>query len=134
AEQVSLPDGRSETALVPRVYLLPRSGELSPTGGLMGGLMGGLVGGLMSAQQLRLNLSGELLSGGTLAGRELVHIDAQGVHSSGLIAASHGSVVVQAQEDIHIAGGELHARDALVLQAGRDLSVASTTRSTATQA
>ncbi|WP_322469395.1 S-layer family protein [Hydrogenophaga sp. SNF1] len=70
---VTLPDGSTQSVLLPRVYLMPRPGDLAPDGSLIAG------------RQVQLNLSGALLNGGTVAGRELVLIDAQGVQSSGRI-------------------------------------------------
>ncbi len=114
AEEVSLPDGRTTQALVPRVYLLPRPGDLSPEGSLIAG------------RSVRLHLEGDLRNGGTISGATLVHVDAQGIAHSGRIT-SQGSTVLQAREDIAITGGTVSAQDALVLQAGRDLSVQTTT-------
>lgn len=111
---VTLPDGSQQTALVPKVYLMPRPGDLAPSGSLIAG------------RQVQLNLSGGLLNSGTVAGRELVLIDAQGIQSSGRIR-SEGVTALRAQDDIDVQGGELSARDALLLDAGRDLKLASTT-------
>lgn len=118
AQAVALPDGRTTTALVPRVYLRPRAGDLSPQGALLAG------------QAVRLDLSGDLVNGGTVAGRDLVLIDAQGVRTGGRIG-SQGSMAVRATQDIAVEGGEIEARDALALDAGRDLRVSSTTSASA---
>ncbi|MGC4394663.1 hemagglutinin repeat-containing protein [Hydrogenophaga sp. T2] len=118
AQTVTLPDGRTATALVPRVYLRPRAGDLSPEGALLAG------------QTVQLDLSGELVNGGTVAGRDLVLIDAQGVRSSGRIG-SQGITAVRTMQDIAVDGGALTARDALVVEAGRDLQVSSTTSASA---
>ena len=83
-------------------------------------------GSLIAGRQVQLNLSGALLNGGTIAGRELVLIDAQGIQSSGRIR-SEGVTALRTQDDIDVRGGELSARDALLLDAGRDLKVSSTT-------
>lgn len=118
AQTVTLPDGRTTTALVPRVYLRPRAGDLSPEGALLAG------------QTVQLDLSGGFVNGGTVAGRDLVLIDAQGVRSSGRIG-SQGITALRTTQDIAVDGGALTARDALVVEAGRDLRVSSTTSASA---
>jgi filamentous hemagglutinin family protein len=122
AQTVTLPDGTTQTALVPRVYLKPREGDLGPDGHL---------GSLIAGRQVQIDLSGEFLNGGSVAGRELVLIDASGIRSSGRIA-SQGTTALRANEDIDVRGGEVVARDALLLDAGRDVFLVSTTRSTTT--
>ncbi|QHE85398.1 two-partner secretion domain-containing protein [Hydrogenophaga sp. BPS33] len=121
AEDVTLPDGRREKALVPRVYLAPRAGDLSPSGALIAG------------ETVKIHMSGDVLNSGTVAGRQLVQVTAgRDIGHSGQIS---GDVVAMgAGRDLNIQGGEVHAKDAIVLDAGRDLNVASTTRTTTTQA
>ncbi|NIM42065.1 MAG: hypothetical protein GTN84_12645, partial [Hydrogenophaga sp.] len=122
AKEVTLPDGRTVTALVPRVYLMPREGDLAPNGALLAG------------RQVHLDLSGDFLNSGSVAGRELVLIDANGIRSSGRIA-SQGATALRAQQDIELDGGDVSAKDLLMLDAARDLKVASTSaRSTDGQA
>ncbi|QHE87462.1 hemagglutinin repeat-containing protein [Hydrogenophaga sp. BPS33] len=121
AEDVTLSDGRKEKALVPRVYLAPRSGDLSPSGALIAG------------NTVKIHMSGDVLNSGTVAGRQLVQVSAgRDIRHSGQIAGD--VVALNAERDIHIRGGEVRAKDAIVLDAGRDLTVASTTRTTTTQA
>ena len=115
-QTVTLPDGSTQQALVPRVYLLPRAGDLAPTGALI------------AAREVQIQLDGTLHNSGTIAGRKIVQIDAQNLYNSGLIG-SDGTTLLKAQEDIVIEGGQVSARDALRLSAGRDITVASTTRS-----
>jgi filamentous hemagglutinin family protein len=121
AQEVTLPDGRTVTALVPRVYLMPREGDLNPKGSLIAG------------RQVQIDLSGDFLNSGSVAGRELVLIDANGIRSSGRVS-SEGTTVLRAEQDIDVRGGEVVAKDALLLDAGRDVFVASTTRSNTTVA
>jgi filamentous hemagglutinin len=115
-QTVTLPDGSTTQALVPRVYLLPRAGDLAPTGALIAG------------REVQIQLDGMLYNGGTIAGRSLVHVDAKDIPHSGRIE-SQGTTALSAERDIVIAGGHVSARDALVLSAGQDITVASTTRS-----
>ncbi|WP_171019906.1 hemagglutinin repeat-containing protein, partial [Hydrogenophaga sp. 2FB] len=58
------------------------------------------------------------------SGRDIQH--------SGKIT-TQGTAALSAGRDIHVAGGEIAAKDAIVLDAGRDLDIASTTRSTTTK-
>jgi filamentous hemagglutinin len=121
AEDVTLPDGRTEKALVPRVYLAPRAGDLAPSGALIAG------------NTVHIQLSGDALNSGTIAGRQLVQINAgRDITHSGKVT-TEGVAVLQAGRDISIAGGEIRAVDAIVLDAGRDLDIASTTRTTTNQ-
>ncbi|WP_236953954.1 beta strand repeat-containing protein [Hydrogenophaga sp. PBC] len=117
AQEVTLPDGSTQTALAPRVYLMPREGDLNPKGSLIAG------------RQVQIDLSGDFLNSGSVAGRELVLIDANGIRSSGRVS-SEGTTALRANEDIDVRGGEVAARDALLLDAGRDVFVVSTTTST----
>ncbi len=121
AEDVTLPDGHTERVLVPGVFLAPRAGDLAPGGGLIAG------------REVLLQLDGGLVNGGSIAGRALVTVDAGSVEHSGRIA-SGGSAVMRSSDDINVQGGEVAARDALVLAAGGDIRVVSTTRSTSTKA
>jgi len=113
AQTITLPDGSTTQALVPRVYLLPRAGDLAADGALIAG------------RDVQLNLSGNVLNSGTIAGRELVHINAGNVVNTGLITGQ--SALVSAREDVNNIGGTLSATDALAVQAGRDLNVKTTT-------
>ncbi|RJP63168.1 MAG: filamentous hemagglutinin N-terminal domain-containing protein, partial [Comamonadaceae bacterium] len=64
-QTITLPDGTTTQALVPRVYLLPRAGDLSASGALIAG------------RDVQMNLSGDVLNTGHIAGRNLVQISAQ---------------------------------------------------------
>jgi filamentous hemagglutinin len=113
AQTITLPDGGTTQALVPRVYLLPLAGDLSAGGALIAG------------RDVQLNLSGDALNSGTIAGRGLVQIGAQNILNTGLIGGQ--SALVRAREDVNSVGGTVSATDALLLQAGRDLNVQTTT-------
>ncbi len=112
-QTITLPDGRTTQALVPRVYLLPRSGDLSADGALIAG------------RDVQLSLSGDVLNTGRIAGREVVQITAQNLVNTGLISGQ--TTVLGAREDLSNIGGTVTATDALVVQAGRDLNVQTTT-------
>lgn len=123
-QDVTLPGGRRTTALVPRVYLAPRQGDLAASGQLFGSVISG--------QEVQLRLGGDLDNAGSIAGRQLVRMDAAHIRNGGLVqgAALHAS----AQRDITLEGGRMQAQDLLSLRAGRDLRVASTTRHAQTRA
>ncbi len=115
-ETVRLPDGTLTTALVPKVYLMPREGDLDGNGTLI------------SAESLDLRLEGDLVNSGTLAGRSVVQITGDNLRNlDGRITG--GDVLLQARTDLDNIGGRIDAQDSLLLSAGRDLTVASTTHS-----
>lgn len=115
-KDVTLPDGQVTRALVPQVYVQVREGDLKPDGTLLGG------------EQVRLSLTGDLNNGGSIAGRQVVNVNAANVRNLGGTVAG-GSVIVNATTDINSTGGQFRADKALVLTAGNDITVASTTRS-----
>jgi large exoprotein involved in heme utilization and adhesion len=127
---VQLPDGRTTTALVPQVYLSPRSGDLAANGALFGGAQN--TGSLISARSIELALSGDLSNSGTVAGRQLLDINAKNIENTGLL---RGDVaLLQAEEDIDVIGGQVVAHRGLSVQAGEDFTLASTTQGGSTKA
>ncbi|MDZ4284055.1 MAG: hemagglutinin repeat-containing protein, partial [Hydrogenophaga sp.] len=113
AQTITLPDGSTTQALVPRVYLVPRAGDLSAGGSLIAG------------RDVQMILSDDALNSGTIAGRELVQIGAQSVVNTGLVSGQR--IALGAREDLSNTGGTISATDALIVQAGRDLNVQTTT-------
>ncbi len=116
-QDVTLPDGRAARALVPQVYLRVRDGDLQPSGALMAG------------RTLDLRLTGDLTNRGTLAGHEAAMADARNIRNlGGQIAGDQ--LVLRSVDDLDTIGGHIRAGFSLVLDAGRDLHVTSTTAST----
>lgn len=115
-ETVRLPDGTLTTALVPKVYLVPREGDLDGNGTLI------------SAESIDLRLEGDLVNGGTLAGRSIVQLSGDNLRNLGGRITGE-DVLLQARTDLDNLGGRLDAQDNLLLSAGRDVTVASTTHS-----
>ncbi|WP_037587917.1 beta strand repeat-containing protein, partial [Stenoxybacter acetivorans] len=114
SEQISLPGGGTQTVLVPKVYLKVREGDLNANGSLI------------SANNIQLNLgSGSLNNQGTIAGRNIVHLQGENLRSSGLIQGS--SIALQAQENIVIHGGQIHGTDSVNLSGSR-IDIASVTK------
>src|SRR5690606_19065334 len=113
---VRLPDGTLTTALVPKVYLVPREGDLDGNGTLI------------SADSIDLRLEGDLVNSGTIAGRSVVQLSGDNLRNlDGRITGA--DVLMQARTDLDNIGGRIDAQDSLLLSAGRDLTVASTTHS-----
>lgn len=122
-QEVTLPDGSRTSALVPQVYLAPKTGDLAATGELFGGAAG--TGSLISARDIQLALSGDADNSGTIAGRRLLDISAQNITNTGLL---QGEVaLLTAWQDIRIQGGSVAAATSMAVQAGQDLSVTTTT-------
>ena len=116
-ETVTLPgvDGKPGTqtvALVPQIYLKPRSGDLSPSGGLISGAT------------VNINTA-DLTNSGTILGRKLVQINADTINNLGGSVRAD-AVALTAAQDINNTGGSITAKDVLSLQAGRDINNTST--------
>src|SRR5690606_37377460 len=120
-ETVRLPDGTYTTALVPKVYLVPREGDLDGNGTLI------------SAESVDLRLEGDLVNSGTIAGRSVVQLSGDNLRNVGG-HISGADVLMQARTDLENLGGTIDAQDSLLLSAGRDLTVAGTTQSNYEQA
>jgi len=116
---VSLPGGQQVKALVPRVYLAPRKGDLADSGALFGSALVGNTVDLRVAEQL--------FNSGGIAGREFTLIQAGDVVNDGG-SITGGAVLVQSQQDIINRGGTIAGRDAVVLDAERDVVVETTTQ------
>ncbi|WP_332748418.1 S-layer family protein, partial [Hydrogenophaga sp.] len=114
SESVTLPDGSTTQVLVPRVYVLPREGDLANTGALLAG------------QTVTLNLSGDLTNAGTIHGRQVTQITAQNVHNLGGQLGGGKTTQVTALQDINNIGGSISALEELRLGAGRDINIQTT--------
>ncbi|CAN0180702.1 unnamed protein product, partial [Ectocarpus sp. 12 AP-2014] len=119
-QTVQLPDGSTTTALMPKVYLAPRKGDLAASGELLGGHNGTLI----SARDIDLALSGNLNNSGTIAGRKMVDISAQNLNNSGHIQGD--IALIDARQDINIDGGSIAANTSMALRAGGNINIAST--------
>ncbi|GHE21164.1 hypothetical protein GCM10017767_16850 [Halomonas urumqiensis] len=122
-QAVQLPDGSTTTALMPKVYLAPRQGDLAANGELLGGHDGTLI----SARDIDLALSGDLNNSGTIAGRKMVDISTRNLSNSGHLQGD--ITLINARKDIDIEGGSVAANTGMALQAGRDLNITTTTHS-----
>ena len=116
-QTVTLPDGSTQRVLVPQVYVRVRPGDIDGSGALLAG------------NQVRIDgKDNNLVNTGTIAGRQLVSINANTIDNLGG-RISGGQVGLKAQVDINNIGGTIEARDKLILEAGRDINVRTTTAS-----
>ena len=114
-KDVTLPDGSTTRALVPQLYARVKEGDLQSGGALIAG------------NNVSLNLTGDLVNSGTIAGRQVVAISADNVHNlQGRILGQ--DVGVSARTDLNNMGGTIAGENNLLATAGRDINLTSTTR------
>ncbi len=117
AKDVTLANGEVRSVLVPQVYVRVRDGDINGAGGLMAG------------QQLNLNVTGNLVNSASLSGRQVVAIKADTLNNlEGRIQGS--AVSLDATQDLNNLGGQIAADKSLMVSAGRDLNVQSSTITT----
>ncbi|MBK0414508.1 hemagglutinin repeat-containing protein [Chromobacterium haemolyticum] len=113
AQAVTLPNGQRQQVLVPQVYVKMQTGDLANNGAILAG------------DQVRINLNKNLDNQGTIAGRQLLAINADTLGNLG--GRLQGKdVALNAVTDINNQGGTIQAGDSLAMTAGRDINVAST--------
>lgn len=106
-------DGLRVDVLVPKVYLTMDQNKINQSGSLIAG------------QSIDLNMSGDFVNQGTVAGRDIVSLKANNINNlSGMISGNR--VDLTAQENILIQGGSVLADTQLALKAGNDVTVEST--------
>ena len=119
SQTITLADGSTVQALVPQVYLRrPTAGDLQPTGALISG----------NSIDLRLPGGETFTNSGTLLANTSLNINAQDINNSGTIAGNRISLT--AAQDINNVGGQITAVKSADLNAGRDITLASTTQTT----
>ncbi len=116
-ETVTLDDGKSVTALVPKVYLRPEGLQLRPNGSL-----------ISAGEGFNVNLSGDFKNvSGVVMGRDVMNISANNIDNiSGLLTSD--IVNLNAVEDIDNVGGEVRANNVLFATADNDINIESTTQ------
>ncbi|SCX74101.1 filamentous hemagglutinin N-terminal domain-containing protein [Variovorax sp. EL159] len=115
-QTVTLPDGSTQQVLVPQVYVRARPGDIDGSGALLAG------------KSIDLNISGDLLNiSGTIAGRQAVSLSADNIANLGG-RITGDSVSAKANTDLMNIGGMIDGQSAVDLQAKRDITIASTTR------
>jgi filamentous hemagglutinin len=114
-QTVTLPDGTTQQVLVPQVYVRAKAGDLDGSSGILAG------------NTVNVKLTGDLTNSASIAGRKLVSLTADNIDNSGRIASDNVSAT--AHVDLNNIGGVIVGKNSVSLSAGRDLTIASTTRS-----
>ncbi|MGB3434168.1 hemagglutinin repeat-containing protein [Achromobacter sp.] len=115
-QTVTLPDGTTETVLVPQVYLLVREGDLKGDGTLMAG------------RDVKLQAEGDIVNSGTIGARDATVMTAGNIvnQAGGLIQGA--TVDLAAREDLTNLVSLIKG-DNVTLAAGRDIALTSTAAS-----
>ena len=114
--QVKMPNGSMQTVLVPQVYAKVKPGDIDGSGALIAG------------NNVSMKLNGDLFNRGTIAGREVLQLDADNItNQAGTIQAA--DVSLNARNDINNVNGAIVGDNSVLASAGRDINVTSTTTS-----
>ncbi|MDH1477633.1 hemagglutinin repeat-containing protein [Comamonas thiooxydans] len=119
--EVTLSDGSRQSVLVPQVYVRVKPGDLDGTGTLLAG------------SDVNLNLSGNVVNSGSIAGRNTLNITAENIQNLGG-QMSGNDVKLAARQDFDNLAGMIKGVDSATVSAGRDLNLTTTTQSSANQA
>ena len=119
-QDVTLPSGAHQRALVPQVYVVPREGDLNAQGALLSG------------QNIQLNVSGDIVNSGTVAGRQLLTLTSDNLRNEGG-RISGTDVAIGARKDMDNIGGTIAASQSLIAMAGRDIQSTATTHTSSTE-
>ncbi|MCL1619595.1 hemagglutinin repeat-containing protein, partial [Ralstonia pseudosolanacearum] len=114
-QTVTLADGSRQEVLVPQVYLRAKDTDL--TGG----------GTLMAGNNVSFQAKGDVTNSGTIASRRVTVVTGDNIVNSGTLAGK--TLLAQAAQDINNLGGHIQG-DQVLLAAGRDINLTSTTAST----
>lgn len=115
-KEVQLPDGSTQTVLVPQVYVRVKDGDIDGKGALLSG------------SNTQIDVAGSLKNSGTIAGRKALIINTDTLDNiGGRVHAQKAAI--SATQDINNIGGTLSAENALILQAGNNINSQSTTAS-----
>lgn len=120
-KEVTLPDGSRQSVLVPQVYVRVKPGDLDGTGTLLAG------------SDVNLNLSGNVVNSGSIAGRNTLNITAENIQNLGG-QMSGNDVKLAARQDFDNLAGMIKGVDSATVSAVRDLNLTTTTQSSANQA
>ncbi len=119
-QTITLSDGSTTLALVPQVYAKLKDGDISNSGALLAG------------NSVNINITGDLANAGTIGSRNLMVLTADNINNlGGRISANN--VVLNAERDISNLGGTIAAQNSMILTAGNDIKVVSTTQSNQNQ-
>lgn len=113
-KNITLADGTTTKVWFPQVYARTQVGDLKGDGSLI------------SANQVNLKMSGDVLNSATIAGREVVKINANNINQlNGRIESNQ--LALKTQKDLNNIGGMISARSSAVLDIGGDFNHRSTT-------
>ncbi|MGA4397954.1 hemagglutinin repeat-containing protein [Ralstonia nicotianae] len=115
-QTVTLADGSRQEVLVPQVYLRAKDTDL--TGG----------GTLMAGNNVSFQAKGDVTNSGTIASRRVTVVTGDNIVNTGTLAGK--TLLAQAAQDINNLGGHIQG-DQVLLSAGRDVNLTSTSTSTA---
>ncbi|MGA4258671.1 filamentous hemagglutinin N-terminal domain-containing protein, partial [Ralstonia nicotianae] len=115
-QTVTLADGSQQEVLVPQVYL--RAKDTDITGG----------GTLMAGNNVSFQAKGDVTNSGTIASRRVTVVTGDNIVNTGTLAGK--TLLAQAAQDINNLGGHIQG-DQVLLSAGRDVNLTSTSTSTA---
>ena len=110
---VTLPDGSTQTVLVPQVYLMSHVGQLKADGTLI------------AANNVGIQTTGDVTNTGTILGRQLALVDARDINNLGG-TLNGGTLVLNAKQDLNNLAGQITG-GSVVGEAGRDINFTSTT-------
>ncbi|QTD65189.1 HNH endonuclease [Acinetobacter towneri] len=111
---IKLTDGTITQAWFPQVYVRAQVGDLKGDGSLI------------SANQVNIKMSGDVLNSTTIAGREVVNISANNINQlNGRIESNQ--LALKTQKDLNNIGGKISARSSAILDIARDFNHRSTT-------
>ncbi|WP_437431665.1 two-partner secretion domain-containing protein [Yokenella regensburgei] len=114
--RVKMPDGSMQTVLVPQVYAKVKQGDIDGSGALIAG------------NNVSLKLNGSLFNNGTISGRRVLQLDADNItNQAGTIRGA--DVNLLARTDITNNGGTVVGENSVVANAGRDITLTTTTAS-----
>ena len=115
-QTITLPDGTTETVLVPQVYLLVREGDLKGDGTLMAG------------RDVKLTAGGDINNSGTIGARDATVMTAANIVNQAGGRIQGAIVDLAAREDL-VNLVSLIKGDNVALSAGRDIALTSTSAS-----
>ncbi|WP_196489505.1 hemagglutinin repeat-containing protein, partial [Xylella fastidiosa] len=118
-QDVQLPDGKTTRALVPRLYLRPRTGDLTPDGALL------------AAASTTINAH-TFTNTGTIDARHLIDINAHIMDQQGGRLTAD-AIHIHTTGDFTTLGGQFKARDVLKVKAEGNFVASSTLREATTQ-
>jgi len=109
AQDVTLPDGTTQSVLVPKVYLAQGSGvDLNATGALVAG------------NAVSINATGNVNNSGSIVGDVATQVLGTDIVNRGAMGGTTGTTLVQATRDVRNLGGRIGGQD-VVVAAGRDV-------------